>query len=148
MLFVELARHGLALAKREKHTLAVLAIDLDGFKAVNDNDGHAAGDSVLKQAAGRMEAACREADVTARLGGDEFIVLLGNTDAANAERAGQRLIDALAQPYDGTAQPVSASVGLALFPANGDTLEALMARADEALYAAKAAGKRRLNRAS
>ncbi len=147
MLFIELARHRLALARRQSQTLALLAIDLDGFKAVNDTDGHAAGDGVLKQAAGRLEAACREADVAARLGGDEFMVLLGSTDAPNAERTGQRLIDALAQPYAGTAQPVSASVGLALFPDHGDTLEALMARADEALYAAKAAGKHRLRRA-
>jgi len=147
MLFIELARHRLALARRQSHTLALLAIDLDGFKAVNDTDGHAAGDGVLKQAAGRLEAACREADVAARLGGDEFMVLLGSTDASNAERTGQRLIDALAQPYAGTAQPVSASVGLALFPEHGETLEALMARADEALYAAKAAGKHRLRRA-
>lgn len=147
MLFVELARHRLALARRQNQTLALLAIDLDGFKAVNDTDGHAAGDGVLKQAAARLEAACREADVAARLGGDEFMVLLGSTDAANAERTGQRLIDALAQPYAGTDQAVSASVGLALFPEHGEHLEALMARADEALYAAKAAGKHRLRRA-
>jgi diguanylate cyclase (GGDEF)-like protein len=147
MLFVELARHRLALARRQNQTLALLAIDLDGFKAVNDTDGHAAGDGVLKQAAARLEAACREADVAARLGGDEFMVLLGSTDAGNAERTGQRLIDALAQPYAGTDQAVSASVGLALFPEHGEHLEALMARADEALYAAKAAGKHRLRRA-
>lgn len=148
MLFIELARHQLALARRQNHTLALLAIDLDGFKAVNDTNGHAAGDSVLKQAAGRLETTCREADVAARLGGDEFMVLMGSTDEANAERTAQRLIDALAQPYAGTAQPVSASVGLALFPAHGETLEALMARADEALYAAKAAGKHRLRKAT
>lgn len=147
MLFVELARHRLALAKRQNHSLALLAIDLDGFKAVNDTDGHATGDAVLKQAAARLEAACREADVAARLGGDEFMVLMSGTDAANAERTGQRLIDALAQPYNGTQQPVSASVGLALYPEHGESLETLMARADEALYAAKAAGKHRLRRA-
>ncbi len=148
MLFVELARHRLALARRQNQGLALLAVDLDGFKAVNDTDGHATGDSVLKQAAARLEAACREADVAARLGGDEFMVLMSGTDAANAERTGQRLIDALAQPYAGTQQAVSASVGLALFPEHGESLETLMARADEALYAAKAAGKHRLRRAA
>lgn len=148
MLFIELARHRMTLARREHQTLALLAIDLDGFKAVNDTDGHAAGDHVLQQAAARLSGACREADVAARMGGDEFLVLMSGTDAANAERTGERLIEALAQPYEGTAQPVSASVGLALFPTQADTLEALMARADEALYAAKAAGKRRLHRSS
>lgn len=148
MLFVELANHRIALARRQNQSLALLAVDLDGFKAVNDTDGHAAGDRVLKQAAARLEASCREADIAARLGGDEFVVLLGSTDAANAERTGERLIEALAQPYAGTGQPVSASVGLAFFPEHGQTLEALMGSADAALYEAKAAGKHRLRRAS
>jgi diguanylate cyclase (GGDEF)-like protein len=147
MLFVELAKHRIALARRQHQALALLAVDLDGFKAVNDTDGHAAGDRVLQQAANRLAATCREADVAARLGGDEFMVLLSSLDAASAERIGERLIDALAQPYTGTACRVSASVGLAMYPEHGDTLETLMARADEALYAAKAAGKHRLRRA-
>jgi diguanylate cyclase (GGDEF)-like protein len=143
LLFVELARHQIAVAQRQQQSLALLALDLDGFKAVNDGDGHAAGDKVLKQAAQRLLAACRAADVVARIGGDEFMVLLGPTEVGQADATAARILQALSQPYQGSAAAVSASIGLALLPRDGDTLEQLMAAADAALYAAKAAGKNR-----
>ncbi|MFO1252324.1 MAG: sensor domain-containing diguanylate cyclase [Inhella sp.] len=144
-LFFELGRQRLELARRQQRPLALLALDLDGFKGVNDHEGHAAGDAVLKEVAQRLQASCRSADVVARLGGDEFMLLLGDSDAEQARQTGERLLAALAPPWAATQQPVSVSIGLALFSGGEEDLEALMLRADRALYAAKAAGKHRLS---
>ncbi len=144
-LFFELGRQRLELARRQQRPLALLALDLDGFKGVNDHEGHAAGDAVLQEVAQRLLAGSRSADVVARLGGDEFMLLLGDSDADQARQTGERLLAALAPPWEATRQPVSASIGLALFGGGDEDLETLMQRADRALYAAKAAGKHRLS---
>jgi len=122
---------------------ALLLLDLDGFKAINDRHGHAVGDFLLKAVAQRLREELRETDVASRLGGDEFAVLLeGTRDAADAVQIGQKIAVALAQPYDCGGQPlrVGASVGVALHPANGLNVEELLRAADQAMYAAKRQG--------
>ncbi|WP_291721117.1 diguanylate cyclase [Magnetospirillum sp. 64-120] len=124
---------------------ALLYLDLDGFKPVNDELGHAAGDLVLKNVAKRIEAAVRGGDVVARLGGDEFAVLIGGLAVAeDASRIAAKLAAALGQPIDldGCLAQVGTSIGIALFPRDGDTPAALLAAADSAMYQAKRQGGR------
>ena len=120
--------------------LALLFLDLDGFKAVNDRAGHHVGDSVLREVASRLKHGLRQSDLVARIGGDEFVVLLRG--CADADKAG-RISDALRArltgvPFTGLdAGQLDASVGIACFPENGSTAEALLAHADRAMYASK-----------
>ena len=143
LLFEALAHRQLIDDQRNGQRRVLLALDLDGFKAVNDQHGHAVGDQVLKLAAQRIVASLRSADVPARLGGDEFVVLLSDTAPDGAAIVAEKLVRALSEPYPGVRQAVSASVGIAVAPAAGATVADLMRRADEALYEAKRAGKRR-----
>jgi len=138
-------KHLIAGAKRSGKQLAVLAVDLDDFKAVNDRYGHAAGDAVLVTSAERMKRLLRESDVIARFGGDEFVIVLGQVDDAEAAReVAGRVVESLRQPIPlaqgGTAH-IGASVGIAMFGADGETLNDLLKKADAALYAAKRDGK-------
>lgn len=142
-MFGEFAERQLRLASRGKHGLAVIAIDLDHFKTVNDVQGHAAGDEVLVAAARRIEQTVRSSDMAARLGGDEFMVLLSNTDPSTAIQTAHRIVEALNQPYPTTDCAVTGSAGVALYPQDGETLDALTRAADRALYAAKSAGRAR-----
>jgi diguanylate cyclase (GGDEF)-like protein len=144
LLFDELVGSRLAEARRHGTSLALLAIDLDGFKAVNDLHGHSVGDAVLKAAATRILEALRESDVVARVGGDEFAVLLGDASLDDARHVGEKLIDALSAPYPGVVPAVSGSVGIATHPQAGHTLADLCEHADQALYEAKRSGKRRI----
>lgn len=144
VLFGELILRELAVAQRSGESFAILAIDLDGFKAVNDLHGHAAGDTVLKEAADRMARAIRVSDVAARLGGDEFAVLLMGVARENAQVVGEALVESLSLPYPGIRVAVSASVGIAVYPDSGITMLQLLERADVALYKAKGQGKRRV----
>jgi diguanylate cyclase (GGDEF)-like protein len=143
LLFDEFANRRLALALRQKRVLSLLALDLDGFKGVNDTLGHAAGDDVLKAAARRLESAVRASDMVARIGGDEFMVLLYDVDVTTAMDTAQRMVGLLSAPYAGIPVAVSASVGVAMYGGPGDTLQGLAARADQALYLAKEQGKQR-----
>ena len=145
VLFDEVAMHQITVARRAGQRLALLAIDLDGFKAVNDVHGHAAGDDVLRTAADRIRRSIRASDVVSRRGGDEFTVLLRDVGQVLTRQIGQKLVSALAAPYRGVDVPVSASIGIALFPESGATVDELLAHADEALYEAKKGGKRRLS---
>jgi diguanylate cyclase (GGDEF)-like protein len=126
---------------------SVMLLDLDGFKAVNDRHGHRAGDQVLIEVARRIKAALRGADTAARLGGDEFVVLVaGAADAVDRPRLGElamRLQTAIRAEVaiDGGAVQVGSSLGIALCPADGKTLPALLASADQAMYQAKEAGR-------
>ena len=115
---------------------------------MNDTQGHSSGDQVLKIAAERMSAALRATDIVARFGGDEFVVLLDGADADTARDVARKLNQALAEPYPGILSSVTASIGIACFPRDGRHLEALLAQADGALYAAKAAGRNRYEMAS
>lgn len=138
--------HSLEQAKRNGRQCAVLFLDLDGFKQVNDTLGHKAGDQLLQRAAERMQARLREVDTLSRLGGDEFVVVLdGMLAAGEAEHVAQALLDALAAPFSlergEHTVSIGISAGIALFPAHGATVEALINNADAALYEAKKAGK-------
>ncbi|MEO8383617.1 MAG: diguanylate cyclase [Betaproteobacteria bacterium] len=126
---------------------ALLLLDLDGFKAVNDKSGHDAGDELLKQVAIRLEAALRDSDFVARLGGDEFLVVVPQvSDNETAERVGRKLIDVIGAPYllSDVAASVTVSIGISMFPSDARDRESLMKCADLALYTAKRAGKNRL----
>jgi len=140
-LFYELVQHQLAIAEREHGKLSILAIDLDNFKVVNDEEGHAAGDRLLEAVARRLEKTIRAADAAARMGGDEFSILLVDADQASAIETAQRLVAELAKPYEGIATRVSASIGIAVYPAAGRDLGELLENADRALYAAKGSGR-------
>lgn len=142
-LFADHLQMALAGARREPGQLAVMYIDLDRFKFVNDSLGHQAGDRLLSEVAGRLRGVVRDADTLARQGGDEFTVLL--TELCGEEQALQvagRIIQSVSQPVvlDGQELFVGASVGIAFFPQHGDDAETLCRHADMALYEAKLAG--------
>jgi diguanylate cyclase (GGDEF)-like protein len=125
----------------------VLFLDLDGFKPVNDQHGHAAGDHVLAVVAQRIRTAIRPEDVAARIGGDEFVVALplaGQEDAAIVERARAALCRSIAEPIDyrGCSLRVTASIGTAIRCRDGGSAEELLHRADQSMYASKRGGKR------
>ena len=131
-------------ARRNASAMAVVYLDLDGFKEINNTLGHAAGDALLKMVAGRLVATVREEDTVARLGGDEFLIALGDINGVDdAARMAERAIEAVSQPYDldGHLVSITTSAGIALCPVHGDDAETLINCADAALYAAKRAGK-------
>ncbi len=136
--------HAIRHAHRKQQMLAVMFIDLDHFKDVNDVHGHAAGDQLLTEIARRVQSCLREDDTLARLGGDEFIVLLPELDSTeHATRVARRLIEANARPYpcgDALVR-VGSSIGISLYPLDGQTTDTLMQAADQAMYRAKAAGR-------
>lgn len=139
-------KHLIASAKRSGKQMAVLAVDLDDFKPVNDRYGHAAGDAVLVTSAERMKQLLRESDVIARFGGDEFVIVLGQVDDAEAAReVARRVVDSLSEPIPlagGETARIGASVGVAMCCAGSETLNDLLRKADMALYDAKRDGKR------
>lgn len=142
-------RLGLALkhCSRERTRLAVLYLDVDGFKQVNDSFGHETGDRVLQELANRVCSGVRGEDTVARLGGDEFVVLLPVVQGPeDARHVADKVRAALRMPFDldGMRLPVSASVGVAVFPDDGVTAEELIRTADAGMYRAKARGKRQL----
>ncbi len=142
-LMMDRLHMALASVKRGTHRIALLYIDLDKFKPVNDRHGHAAGDQVLKRVASAMLGAVRETDTVARLGGDEFIIIQADvTAAADAEIVAQRVIEAISAPAE---HEVSASIGIAYAPWDGDTADELLRKADIALYRSKAHGGGKIN---
>ena len=142
-LFTDRLAHAVEHAARAASALALLYIDLDGFKAVNDQHGHLAGDGVLKALASRLQACVRSADTLCRLGGDEFVVLMEQTDAAQAAELLSRLHTALAMPYPiaEALVPVQASIGVAHYPGDAEDAQALVRAADRAMYRQKALRK-------
>ncbi|HVP03907.1 MAG TPA: bifunctional diguanylate cyclase/phosphodiesterase [Solirubrobacteraceae bacterium] len=138
--FRDRVEHAIATTHHHGELVAVMLIDVDRFKEVNDTLGHHVGDEVLRQVAGRLRDTLREGDTVARLGGDEFAVLLdpiGSPEAADAVAA--KLREAVAQPVEvaGIRFPLAASIGIALHPGHGDDVDVLMRRADVAMYQAK-----------
>ena len=136
--------HDLETAKRSKRFLAVLFIDLDKFKKVNDTLGHAAGDELLVQVAKRLNDTVRAADTVARIGGDEFTVILANVEKEeNVAQISKNIIYKLQQPFDiaGKEASIGASIGIGMFPQDGSNSEELLKNADIAMYQAKNCGR-------
>ena len=143
-LFHALADEWLGRAARDHEPGALLFVDLDGFKDVNDSLGHSAGDSLLREVAARLRAAIRRSDTIARLGGDEFALIMpGVEDAATAGVRARGLLDAFGEPFtnDGHELFTTASIGISLYPQDGEVLEQLLSNADAAMYEAKASGR-------
>ncbi len=138
----EKAEDLMAQARRGGFRIAVLFLDLDRFKEVNDMLGHAAGDELLARLGRRLERSLRRGETLARLGGDEFAVLLAPVRKDEPEKAARRILDRLAVPFRvrGRRVRVSASIGVALFPDDGETLDALLRHADTAMYRIKSLG--------
>ena len=147
MLLAERLRQAMARVRRNGRHLAVAYIDLDGFKAINDTHGHAVGDRLLVEIAGRLRQCLREGDTIARLGGDEFVTIVADLpDTASSLPLMERLLSAAAQPVllNGTTLQVSSSIGIAYYSAGDDAdAEQLVRHADQAMYQAKQAGKNR-----
>ncbi|MBS1191028.1 MAG: diguanylate cyclase/phosphodiesterase with sensor(s) [Rhodocyclaceae bacterium] len=136
----------LAQARRNNSLVAVCYLDLDGFKAINDELGHDAGDALLIEVAQRLKEMLRAGDTVARLGGDEFVLLLVGVDSAEeCERAATRVLRAIAAPIHikGQERSISGSLGITLFPEDSSDPDTLLRHADQAMYAAKQAGKNR-----
>lgn len=144
MAFAARLQQDLAYARRNHNKLAVMFIDIDHFKDVNDNLGHAAGDELLKMLAERVAGCVRSEDTLARLGGDEFVVVLSSIHSPNgANIAAGNILKALSRPFDidGTEIFVGASIGISIYPDDGENKEALIKNADTAMYRAKACGR-------
>jgi diguanylate cyclase (GGDEF)-like protein/PAS domain S-box-containing protein len=136
--------HAIARAERSRRKVAVLFIDLDNFKNINDTLGHDVGDELLRQVSRRLSGCVRIEDTIARQGGDEFIVLLDSLeDARSASLVAQKVLNALRQPFafGGTEQHVSGSVGIAVYPEDGRDAQTLMKNADTAMFHGKGLGK-------
>ncbi len=134
----------LAEARRNRQTSAVMFLDLDGFKEINDQHGHEFGDLVLKTTADRIKTEIRETDTVARIGGDEFVIILSSLpEIAIAERIATTLVAQIAQPLliDNIEVVISASIGISLYPEHGTTAEKLIRSADKAMYQVKHKGK-------
>jgi len=135
-------RQAISQARRQRKCVAMLMIDLDGFKSVNDNLGHATGDKLLRTVAERLTGSIRGADTVCRYGGDEFVVMLPEVEGpAMAVAAADKVRASLGEPdiIDGHEIRMTASIGTALYPVDGKSYEELIKRADEAMYRAKAA---------
>lgn len=143
-LFLDRLQLAMANAHRHNHRLAVLFLDLDLFKRINDTLGHQAGDQVLREMAARLQETVREGDSVARFGGDEFTVLVSEVSATgNVELLASRLIESIVRPVSllGNEITISASIGVSIYPDNGDTSEVLLQHADTAMYRAKENGR-------
>lgn len=144
LLLADRIRQGIGLSHRNTRRMAVLYVDLDHFKPVNDQHGHLVGDRLLRVVAERLDNVVRNVDTVARIGGDEFVVLLPNLGGSEeAAQIAGKLIHALSQPFDvdGLSLQIGASVGIALYPDDGDDATTLLQQADDALYQAKANGR-------
>jgi diguanylate cyclase (GGDEF)-like protein/PAS domain S-box-containing protein len=148
LLYEDRLQLALALARRSGHCVAVLMLDIDKFKAINDTLGHHAGDNLLQQFAQRLSSRLRETDTMARLGGDEFVVLLPEIKGRDeASCVAQKLMDCLTEPFAIGEHRIGAttSIGIAIFPQDSDDATALHKQADAALYRAKERGRNRFS---
>ena len=139
LLLQDRLQQAIARAQRDSACVALLVMDLDNFKDINDSLGHYAGDRVLQQVASRVRGFLREVDTVARLGGDEFAIILPATDDRRGELTARRLLGEIERPLvvDGQALGVHASIGIAVFPAHGATADVLLQKADASMYVAK-----------
>jgi diguanylate cyclase (GGDEF)-like protein len=139
--FFEWGSREIERARRFPHPVTVIYIDCDDFKLVNDREGHATGDEVLREVGQALQGAVRDVDFVARIGGDEFAVLLPETDATGAQAAVRRIQDRLSGEMARRGRPVTFSVGAATFVAGSSSMEAALREADTLMYAAKTGGK-------
>ena len=145
VLFEQRLEHGLIQAKRHGWELAVLFIDIDNFKSINDSYGHDLGDKVLLMVANRLRSSVREEDTVCRWGGDEFVCLLLDVkQEAYVTRLAEKMVNRIAEAceFNGTVLYVGPSMGIAIYPADGETADILFKNADTAMYKAKGTGKR------
>ena len=144
VLFNDRLTQAIALAERQGRQLAVMFVDLDHFKKINDSLGHDIGDKLLRSVAGRLKACVRGSDTISRLGGDEFVVLLSQVEhAGDAAISARKVLRELAAPHmiDGKSLDISTSIGVSTYPIDGQDAESLMNRADNAMYEAKQRGR-------
>jgi diguanylate cyclase (GGDEF)-like protein len=139
LLLRDRLQHAVAIAHRDRASLAVLLLDLDDFKSINDTFGHRTGDAVLAQVATRLRRPLRESDTIARLGGDEFVILLLGVDVHGAAEVARKLLRALRRPYlvGNVSRSLWASIGIALYPDDARSPAELLEQADEAMYRVK-----------
>jgi diguanylate cyclase (GGDEF)-like protein len=150
-LLIDRLSLAIAHARRKKCITAIIYLDLDGFKQINDSLGHVAGDMLLKIVADRLVAAVRQEDTVARFGGDEFVIVLWELNDANEVPAlVSKVLMAVSQPYNinGQTVHVTASAGVSIYPTHNEDIETLINIADAALYEAKYTGKNRYRIAS
>ncbi|KAM3092346.1 CHASE2 domain-containing protein [Phormidesmis sp. 146-12] len=143
-LFYERLNQCLTWAKTNEQMIALLFLDLDGFKQINDTLGHGVGDILLQAVAKRLNGCLRTSDTVARLGGDEFVIILpAIPDASDVEKVAEKILSTLAQSFaiSGHTISVTTSVGISVYPNNGEEIEALIQQADDAMYQAKESGK-------
>ncbi|MDP2210582.1 MAG: PAS domain S-box protein [Candidatus Aquicultor sp.] len=144
MFFTEQLNSAITLAQRNQEMMAVIFLDLDNFKTVNDTLGHCAGDQLLQDVGGRLKACLRESDFIARFGGDEFVLLLTQIDCAkDASQVAQKIFEAMKPPFDldGHEFHITTSIGISLYPNDGQDARFLLKNADAALYHAKEQGR-------
>jgi diguanylate cyclase (GGDEF)-like protein/PAS domain S-box-containing protein len=144
VLFNDRLTQAIALAERQSKQLAVMFVDLDHFKKINDSLGHEVGDKLLRSVAGRLKACVRRSDTISRLGGDEFVVLLSQVEhAEDAAISARKTLRALTAPHliDGKSLDINVSIGVSTYPIDGQDAESLLNRADNAMYEAKQRGR-------
>ena len=133
----------IGIAKRQNSSFAVMFLDLDHFKEINDTLGHHTGDKMLIETSERLKSLKRESDIIARLGGDEFLILLPNTSYEGAKEVAKKILTSISQPYsiDTHTLHMSVSIGMARYPEDGDSIDVLSQKADKAMYRSKEAGR-------
>ncbi|MBF0443946.1 MAG: diguanylate cyclase [Magnetococcales bacterium] len=143
-LFMDRLRSAIYLCSRRKSKMALMFVDLDRFKIVNDNLGHAAGDQLLKEVATRMLGCIRQSDTVARMGGDEFTVVLSEISVIeDPKNIATKILMSLQEPFvlEGEKVTISASIGITIFPQDGEDIETLLRNADYSMYLAKKRGR-------
>jgi diguanylate cyclase (GGDEF)-like protein len=148
-LLTDRMAQAITLAQRHRKRVALMYLDIDHFKNINDSLGHSVGDQLLQSAARRLEACVRHSDTVSRHGGDEFVVMLSEIEAAqDAAHAADKLTSAMAEPHliGELRLKVTLSVGISVYPDDGDDVEALLTNADTAMYAAKKGGRNNYKR--
>jgi diguanylate cyclase (GGDEF)-like protein/hemerythrin-like metal-binding protein/PAS domain S-box-containing protein len=147
-LFYDRLSQAISNSKRKSEPFTVFFLDLDGFKVINDNHGHGAGDTALKVVAGRLQACIREMDTVARIGGDEFAIILNDGDGCeDARNVAEKIVRSLSNPIKLDASvdcQIGVSIGIATYPRNGPEIDKLMYAADTAMYESKAHGNNRI----
>jgi len=144
MVLNEHISHSISLARRYHRNIAVLFVDLDGFKDINDSLGHATGDKLLQSVSKRLLSSVRASDTVSRRGGDEFVILLSEiTHPMDAATSAQKILSSLRSPHsiEGYDLLVRCSIGISIFPDDGDDSETLVRNADTAMYCAKRNGR-------